>query len=271
MRFGERMLNNAERKFGNLAFPGILRWIAGFQLLGFVLIMFSQGYAEMIAFDKEKIFSGEVWRILSWLFLPMSRSFLFLIMVFFIFFLNDLIEEAIGTFRLNVYVVTTVMFLTLAALSPLSNGIYLALMSHAFFGAMVFAAASFYPNYVIHLMGIIPIKMKWLAWMDAAILFGSVARYPIPFINAALIIFGLLPFFIGIFPEIFANLKNEATATARRSRFQRKAEGAEAFHTCHSCGITDADDPNMEFRISSEDGEEYCLPCREIEQRKSAS
>lgn len=264
MRFAERILNRAELKFGKLAFQGILRWVAGFQLLGFILVMFSQGYMETIAFDKEKIFSGEVWRLFSWLFMP-GRSILFLITIMFTFFLNDLIEGAIGTFRLNLYVIGMALFLTLAALSPLSNVIYLSMMPFAFFSSMIFAAACFFPDFEIRLLGIIPIKMKWLGWMDAAILIGTIAQNPIPGINAVLVGFGMIPFLLGIFPAVVSNLKNNATAAARRSKFQKEvgAADAEAFHTCHECGITDVDDPTLEFRVSAEDGEEYCVPCRE--------
>ena len=155
-------------------------------------------------------------------------------------------------------------------MSPLSNAVFTGipnrvpgLMSFTFFSAMVFGVASFIPNYVIQLMLVIPIKLKWLAWIDVAFLVSRVAPNPIPHINTLLVVFSLLPFLVGIFPTILANLRNEANASMRRAKFQRDAGGGTAFHTCHLCGITDEKDPNMEFRVSSEDGEEYCLPCRE--------
>ena len=264
MRFGNRLLIGLEERFGKLAFPAILRWIAGFQLMGFFLVKLSPPYAALVGFDKAKILEGEVWRLFTWLVIPESGSLLFLITVLFMFFLNDALEEAMGTFRLNVYVVTIGLFLTIAAMSPLSNPIFTGLlMRFTFFSAMVLGAASFFPNYVIHLMMVIPIKMKWLAWMDVAFLVSRVAPFPLPFVNILLVLFGLLPFLVGIFPQILTNLRNEANASMRRAKFQRDTGDGTAFHSCHSCGITDETDPNMEFRVSSEDGEEYCLPCRE--------
>lgn len=263
MRIGEKMLSAAERKLGGLAFPGILRWVAGFQLLGFLLMFVSEGFAQAIIFDKEKILSGEVWRIISWLFLPMGTSFLFLITVLFMFFLNDLIENAIGTFRLNVYVVAMAICITLPALSPISNPIFTAVMPMIFFSAMIFAAASFFPDHTILLMLIIPVKMKWLAWIDAALLFGSLLMSPIPYITIPMVLFALFPYIVGIFPSIAKQHADAARASARRAKFQRHSTADGAFHTCHNCGITDTADPHMEFRVSSEDGNEYCLPCRE--------
>ena len=118
MGLGEKILNRAERQFGKLAFPGILRWIAGFQLLVWILAMANPGYLEALVFDKDKIFAGEVWRMFSWLFIPRGRTFLVIITVLFTFFINDLIENEIGTFRLNAYVVGMFVCLMIPALSP---------------------------------------------------------------------------------------------------------------------------------------------------------
>lgn len=265
MRFGEKWLNSAERRFGNLAFHGILRWVAGFQFLGFLLNLFSKGFAAAIAFNKTEILSGEVWRILSWLFLPMSDSPLYLITIIFMFFINDMLEQAVGSFRLNVYVLAMAVFLTIPALSPLSNVIYVAIMPFAFFSSMIFAVGCFFPNYIINLMLVIPIKMKWVAWISAALLVSQVAMNPIPLVNFVLLSFGLLPFLIGIFPSVLANFRNEAVASARRAKFKSDSGGGEgqAFHRCCECGISDLDDPTIEFRVSSKDGKEYCVPCLE--------
>lgn len=264
MGFGNRLLIGLEEKFGKLAFPAILRWVAGFQLMGFFLVKLSPPYAALVGFDRAKILEGEVWRLFTWLVIPETGSLLFLITVLFMFFLNDALEEAIGTFRLNVYVLMTAVCITGAAMSPLSNPIFTGLlMNFTFFSGMVLAVACFFPNYTIQLMLVIPIKLKWLAWIDVAYLVSRVAPYPLPLINTILVLFSLLPFLVGIFPAILTNLKNEANASARRAKFQRNTNGGTAFHTCHLCGITDEKDPNMEFRVSAEDGEEYCLPCRE--------
>lgn len=268
MRFGERVLNSAERKFGGLALPGILKWIAGFQLMGLCLVMFSQGFAEMVEFDQAKILKGEVWRLISWVFLPTWNRLLFLIMVLFMFFINDVLEENLGTFRFNVLVISTLLFLTIAGMVPFPQIWMFDYHSHmrmAFLTIMVLTAAIMIPDYIIHLWMIIPIKMKWIGWMDVAIILGTIFTSANVAITAVLFAIGFIPFYIGILPPVLANLKNASKATARRAKFQRDSgkNDGEAFHSCHNCGITDAKDPTMEFRVSSDDGNEYCLPCRE--------
>ena len=275
MQFGNRLLIAAEQKFGKLALPGILRWIAGFQVLGLILAKFSKGFVEMIMFDKAKILSGEVWRLFSWVAIPggivqtksgmdTTAGVLFIITALFLFFLNYILEDALGTFRLNVYVWAIIFFITIAALSPLSNVIFVFnLMWFIFFSSIIFAAATYVPNYEILLLGIIPIKMKWIAWVDVALLVGQVATAPLVAFNVILVIFSLLPFLVAIFPNVLKGMKSSAEASVRRSKFQKNAatEG-DAFHTCSECGITDVKDPEMEFRVAS-DGEEYCVSCRE--------
>jgi len=264
MGLGEKILNRAERKFGKLAFPGILRWIAGFQLLGTILAIMSPGFLEAIIFDQTKIFNGEVWRAFTWLFFPSSANLVFaIISTLFYFFINDIYEHEIGTFRLNAYVLAVLAMLIGGAFSPLSNGIFTSgLMNFTFFSSMFLGAACLAPNHTIMLMFIIPIKMKWLGWLNAAFLFGAVANNLLPVLNGILVTLGLVPFFVGFFSTVVGNFKNEAKASVRRSRFQ-SAAAFDVFHTCKKCGITDAADPNMEFRVSSQDGQEYCLPCRQ--------
>ncbi len=270
---GKRLLLSAEHRFGKMALSGILRWIAGFQILGFLLVRFSKGFAETIDFDRAKILSGQVWRLFSWIFIPTVDNFLIILVAFFLFFLNDALEEAMGTFRLNLYVGSIILFLSIGGMSLISNVFFVGAMSSIFLSAMVFAAACYYPNYVIHLMAIIPIKLKWLALVNAALLFAFVAGTHIV-INGLLTLFALVPFLATIFPSVVIDLKNSAEASTRRSRFQKSASGhGDAFHTCHLCGVTDEADPEREFRVSSLDGEEYCLPCLEKteEQNRAAS
>ena len=94
------------------------------------------------------------------------------------FFLNNVIEHHIGSFRLNMYVLGMAVCLVIPALLPFVTGAYINLMPIAFFTSIMLAAATLAPNYEIMLMFVIPIKMKWLALASVALLFWSLHRSP---------------------------------------------------------------------------------------------
>jgi len=258
---GERLLNSVERHFGKLAFPQIVRWIAGFQVLTYLLSLFSPDLLEWIDFDRGAIFSGQVWRAFTWVLYPRSSMVLFvLIMALFLFFLNDSLEGEWGSFRLTVYVVATVVLLSLTGLLPVSG--LGGLLNAVFFSSILLAFASLFPNHVIHLMLIIPIKAKWLGWFNAALLAGAILLSNAPVVTAVVVVAGLLPWGLVFLPHFAAEYKRSGEARVRRHKFesQRPSED-DAFHTCDNCGATDQSHPDREFRVTA-DGRELCSVCR---------
>lgn len=265
MGFGEKMLNSLERRFGNLAMPGLLKWIAGFQLLGLLLSLISPGFIDIARFDQAAIYKGEVWRLFSWLFAMSSAGTLSILMIFFIIFMfmvSDAMEQSMGAFRKSFFIFTTAVCLVIAGLIPGVNG-FGSFMLPVFLSVMVMTAATIIPEHIIYLWLIIPIKMKWVGWLSAISIILMVMTTSNKLLYAGLTTFGLLPFLVGIVPPLINNFKNDARASARRAKFQRDSGANEdsAFHTCYNCGITDQRDPHMEFRVSSEDGNEYCVSC----------
>lgn len=259
---GSRLVASTERKFGHLAIPGILRWVAGFQLIVFVISVIDPNYMNVLAFDRDAIFSGQVWRLFSYLVFPQTSSMIWiLISVMFLWFIGNGLEAAWGAFRVNLYLAAILLCLTsIGLLIPgfAGNGGFLSLLV---FHNLFFAFASLYPNQQILLMLIIPIKIKYLAWVGAGILMLFFLQAPIlgPFILAC-----LTPYFLVFVPDFIHNWRHRSKVADRRQRFQsetRLPEG-EAFHTCEECGINDLVDPDIEFRVA-DDGEEYCAPCLE--------
>ncbi len=267
---GNRLLADAERKFGKLAIPGLLKWIAGLQVLTFLLSKTSPAYIDLLTFDADKIFAGEVWRVISWVFTPRVDNFLFIIIAtLFMFFISDSIENAWEPFRLNVFVLATCVLLVLAGLlipvlfsltTPLSEmykqGLY-GFMAVLFYSSVFLAFASIYPNQIIHLMMIIPIKAKWLGFVNAAMLLAAVI---LNWVFAFVVIIGMIPYLLVFGPTFFINAKLRSDNATRRVAFKENTRESGAFHTCETCGKTDLDDPELEFRVAA-DGEEYCVGC----------
>ena len=268
---GNAILNGMERRFGKLALPQILRWIASFQVLTWALHRFSPNFLEWLAFDKAAVLSGQFWRIFTWIFFPRFPSMgspvfeiLFVVIaLLFMFFISDSIESQWGEFRVNVYTFATIVGLSLASLViPYMSEIG-QIMTGIFFSAVFLAFASLFPNQVIHLFAIIPIKAKWLGIANALILAATIlgSGAAMPYL-AFVVLVGLLPYFLVFVPTFATEMRQRSESAVRKHRFEHAVGSPDdAFHTCDSCGATDHSHPDRSFRVTA-DGEEYCEVCR---------
>ena len=133
--------------------------------------------------------------------------------------------------------------------SQFSNGMLIA--------SLFFAFARFYPDEVIYVLFILPVKIKWLAWVFAAFLsIGFVLD--LEFSRAALVA-AFANYFIFFGPEILHHARHRHDVSTRRRRFEcSRAAADDALHRCAVCGATEQTDPSLDFRVAR-DGEEYCM------------
>jgi len=247
-------LDKLERRIGFIAIPGLIRAVVTLNALVFVLVYLNKGFDSYLALDIVRIRAGEIWRLVTYIFVPqMGHPLLVLIALWFLWFIGDGLERAWGPFRLTLYFLVGMVGTTIAAL--LSNSQF---SNQMLFTTLFFAFARFYPDVVIYLFFILPVKIKWLAWVYAALLlFGFVVgtnSYRMAVIAAMsnyLIFFG---------PEIIHDAWHRREISARRQRFESQTRSdEEPIHKCAVCGATELSDPNLEFRVAR-DGEEYCVP-----------
>ncbi len=123
--------------------------------------------------------------------------------------------------------------------------------------SLFFAFARFYPDEVIYILFILPVKIKWLAWAYAAVLL----FWFIVGTNSyrAALIAAFINYLIFFGPEIIHQARHRHDVSTRRKRFESQLPSAtEALHRCAVCGATELSDPNLDFRVAR-DGEEYCM------------
>jgi hypothetical protein len=123
--------------------------------------------------------------------------------------------------------------------------------------SLFFAFAWFYPDEVIYVFFILPMKIKWLAWISAALLLLGFIGAPLSYKMAAIPALATYIIFFG--PQIFSQARHRQEVTTRRKRFEMQTRPeSEPLHRCATCGATELSDPNLEFRVAR-DGEEYCM------------
>jgi membrane associated rhomboid family serine protease len=245
-------LNSLERRAGFLAVPGLIRIIAGFNALVFILGRLNPEFLQQLALDRHQVLRGQVWRLITYIFIPPTNSFIWIIFaILFLWFIGEGLEQAWGAFRLTVFYFVGMIGTTVAAFFFGSN------FSNTMLNAsLFFAFARFYPDEIIYVFFILPVKVKWLAWISAALLIFGFVTGPNSYRMALLAAFGNYFIFFG--PEIFLAARNRRGSSVRRKRFKGEMRSKEEpLHKCAVCEATELTDSNLEFRVAL-DGEEYC-------------
>lgn len=254
------LLDSLEARFGKFAIHGLLTFIASLVALTFVLFKLNPHFFELLELYPDRVMAGEVWRLVSYIFIPTITSFLpfpdWLNAAFYVLFMvwvGQGLEHALGPFKLNVFCLLTLLGITLAAFVFGTN------FSHYMFvQAVFFAFARFYPDQQITLYFLLPVKVKWLAWFDGAML-----TYQFTFggnsFRAAMLA-ALIAYFLFFGRDIVAEVRLRHQAQGRRAKFERAmSEGVgETLHRCEVCGRTEQTASDLEFRVAK-DGHEYCL------------
>src|SRR5436305_12683781 len=70
------LLDKLERRIGFLAVPGLLRYVGFLTALVFVLEKVNPGYLRLLHLDPVAVMHGEVWRLVSCIFVTQMTSML---------------------------------------------------------------------------------------------------------------------------------------------------------------------------------------------------
>jgi hypothetical protein len=274
-----KFLNKLERIFGRFAIQNLMTYIVVVLIAGFVIGMLPTNLAYYLSLDFDMIRKGQVWRLVTFI-IPTGYTniIFFAISTYFYYRIGNELERAWGAFRFNLYILTGIIFNLLGALL-----IYLvfdySLLSPSLdvvCGTLFFAFAAIYPNVQILLYFLIPIKVKYIAWLQGAYYFYEIGIYILNkqyffIVPIILSVANFLIFFLAtrnyrrISPSEF-----KRKATYRRQMNEARSQGnvtqfrgrnVITRHKCAVCGRTELDDDQLEFRFCSKcDGNyEYCM------------
>jgi membrane associated rhomboid family serine protease len=253
-------LDKLERRIGFIAIPALIRIVVMFTALVCILAYIDQHFIAVLELKPQLIKQGQIWRLFTYIFIPTSplqggsllSPLWAVVALWFLWFIGDGLERAWGPFRVTLYFFTGMLGVTLAAFllhAQFSSGMLAVSLFLAF--------AWFYPDEIIYVMFILPVKIKWMAWLTGAVLFlwfvtGSNA-------NRFAMILALSNYFLFFGPHVLQSLRQRKEVALRRERFEIQARSDdEPLHRCARCGATELTDSSLEFRVSR-DGEEYCL------------
>jgi len=251
-------IDRLERRFGRFAIPGLIRYVVALNALVYVLAKINPDFLVALVLWPSKILHGEVWRLVTYIFIPQFGTFILpdwfgaAMYLLFLWWVGNGLEHALGAFRFTLYYFTGMLGITVAAFF-FGGGFSAALLNTS----LLFAFALFYPDEVIFVLYILPAKVKWLAWIAAGLLVFHVLSGGISY--AVSLVVSLANFFLFFGPEFYRNARLRQQVADRRRKFEAaKAPDTATLHECTVCHRTEASHPDLEFRVAR-DGQEYCL------------
>jgi len=136
-------------------------------------------FARLFSFERNAFLSGEFWRILTyqfaqagqgWAFIPIYVVFFFTLVVTYMF--GAALEEEWGSLN----------FIAFFLVSTIATAIIASWLGVPILGSyfirftLLFVYASAFPEQTLYLFAVIPIRVRWLAWIVAGMLvYGAIA------------------------------------------------------------------------------------------------
>ena len=264
----------AHPRFG---IPNLMRVIVIGNVAVYVLMLLTQANdanaLSFLTFNLNALLHGEVWRLVTFVFVPAySSPFALLISLYFYYWIGSTLERQWGTAKFNLYYISgallTVLGVVLASL--ITGNPYLTAAGTGYVNlSMFFAFAFLFPNTTVLLFFILPVKMKWLAYLDGALFAFDIIKAigAHNWAGVVLPIVALLNFAVFIWPEVHylkerAKCQNSRKTVQFRQAQQQQAKQAQQQgyrHKCAVCGRTDTDYPDLQFRYCSKFVGDHCF------------
>lgn len=273
MRAIEKWIDKFCRDHPRFGIPNLMLYIGIGNVAIYLLDTFSLGLplSHYLYFSRYDILHGQIWRLFTFIFIPESGDlflkgtglFFVAISAYFYFWIGGLMEREMGTGHFTLFYLGGVLLnIIYGMITGYASMYYIDL-------SLFFSLAVLFPDTWIRLFFIIPVKLKWIAWIDGALFAWSVVSSLLAFniVGALLPVVAILNFIIffwSYFAEWlsyrkrrFQHQHSQQTVNfkkATKTAYQQKGY----IHKCAVCGKTDTEYPDLEFRYCSKCNGYYC-------------
>ncbi|MGI5888140.1 MAG: rhomboid family intramembrane serine protease [Oscillospiraceae bacterium] len=174
----------------------------------------SYNFISYLTLDFSMVLKGQVWRLITFLFVPPETSIIFILFaLYFYYIIGTSLANEWGDFTFDFYyLLGTIGCIIASAITGYSSNIYLNM-------SLFFAFAVLYPDFRVLLFFFIPIKVKWLAVIDAA--FYIISLILGPGSVRVQILFSLLNFFLFFWKDMYLSIKQAIYVQKNRRRWKQ--------------------------------------------------
>ena len=267
MRALSRAIDRFCLKHPGFGIPMLMRYIVIISAIVFVLNLMDQHGTlfNFMVFKPFNILRGEVWRLIIWVFIPLSGNPLFTaIALYFYYFVGTTLEREWGTPKFSVYYLLGIILNIIYGFVSIFLFGRLFILSTIYLNlSLFFAFAVLFPEHTVRLFFVIPIKVKWLGLVNAGFFILSIFTELIAgnFGSAFLPLIAILNFLIICGDDLLTYLRPlRARGQSQFTNYKKSAKKTKRDidsqpyrHKCAVCGKTDVEYPDLEFR--------YCSRC----------
>jgi hypothetical protein len=241
-----------ERRLGRFAVPQLTLALIIGQVIVYVMAWQQPEIEKRMEMRPGAVLDGEWWRILTFLVTPPFKNPICAAFWWYLFYLmGTTLEYQWGTFRYNLFLLIGYVASIGAAFAGYSiDRQFDSPASTAFWEGSVFLAFAYlYPDFVLYISFILPVKIKWLAlltwiWYASVIVFG-------PWSERLVVLASVSNFLLFFGRDLIRKVHYGRRQMAWQISSYRDRD--KPFHRCMVCGITDKTHPLMDFR--------YCSQC----------
>ena len=230
-------------------------------------------FRSSLLFSPAHILRGQVWRLLTFALIPNSSGLWTLIFLYFYYFIGHTLEQEWGTVRFNLYFFSGILLTVLYGfLLYFLAGINTHVSAYYVYMSMFFSFAALNGEQMVLLFMIIPLKVKWLAYVDAALFVIDIFTTAFP--ANLLPVVAVLNCLIFCWDDLASAFRirprkqRKATVDFKRevSRINAERRAAPYRFKCEVCGRTDVSDPGLDFRYCSRCSGYHCYCIEHINQ-----
>ncbi len=216
-----KWIHKLEFKYRRYAISNLMTYIVILNAVVFALDMFipqSHLFAKF-SLDPAMILKGEVWRLVTFLFLPPRTSPIWIVFtLYFYYMVGSNLENQWGSFRFNLYYLIGALSTIAAAFISFALTGFGEVSAEHLNLSLFLAFAYLFPNFEVLLFFFIPIKVKYIAWFNwAFIVFSLIFNY-LPMKLAA--IASVVNYFIFFGSDLITTLKLRIKTYKNRKRFR---------------------------------------------------
>lgn len=164
------LLEMLQRKLGRYAIPNLMLYIVAAMAVVFVVdtvVYPVTGFSasRLFMFSRAAILRGEIWRMVTFIFVPQSSTPLYTILaLYFYWMIGTGLQGQWGSFRFN-------LFYLCGVIGAIISGFIMGTTDNAYLNLSMFLAfAIIYPDFQLMLFFFLPLKVKWLALADVLFL-----------------------------------------------------------------------------------------------------
>ena len=169
-----RFLDYLERRYGRYnGIHNLMTLIVAGMAIVYVADMLlpslmGMSMSGLLMFNKAAIFRGQIWRTITFVFIPPNSSMFFIVFsLLFYWSLGNMLQTEWGTLRFNVfYIVGMIGTVIAGTITGYATSYYLNM-------SLFLACALLYPNRELNLYGFLRLRMKWLALVDIVLILMS--------------------------------------------------------------------------------------------------